>query len=299
MSDTVRGFLDRNCLHSAGAIAFYTLFAMFPLFLAVISILGYVLGPRAEDEQLKLAKNIADVLPVSSEFISNEVQGVVSARALTGVASVLGLLWASTAVFGAIRKGINSAWGIKKTRPFLKERLIDFALVLGAGVVLLAALFGAPGLSLLKEITNVLAPESSFFSDFLWNTFARIVFLILSFLTFLIMYRYLPNTDVGYEVVWPWALLASTAFYGANLGFVWYMQTFPVDYSLVYGSMGAVIALLTWVYVSAIIVLFGASLASRFATHVESLNGEENTLRLRWTCFSRVRLRVVEYSRTD
>ena len=298
MSDTVNDFLGRNCTHIAGAIAFYTLFAMFPLFLAIISILGYVLGPRPDEEQLRLAKNIAEVLPVSSEFVSKEVQGVVSARAITGIASVFGLLWASTAVFGGIRKGINAAWGIKKTRPFLKERLIDFALVLGAGVVLLAALFSAPGLSLLKEITNVLAPDSPLFSEFVWNMIARLLFPVLSFLTFLILYRYLPNTEVRYGVVWPGALLASLAFDGANLGFVWYVQNFPIDYNLIYGSVGAILALLTWVYVSAIIALFGASVTSRFAAYVASLESEGQDLKHLWTGFSRVRLRVVENSRT-
>jgi membrane protein len=298
MSDTVHDFLGRNCPHIAAAIAFYTLFAMFPLFLAIISILGYVLGPRPEEEQLEQAKNIAEVLPVSSEFVSREVQGVVSARAITGIASIFGLLWASTAVFGAIRKGINAAWGIKKTRPFLKERLIDFALVLGAGVVLLAALFSAPGLSILKEVTSALAPDSQFFNNIVWNLMSSLLFPVLSFMTFLILYRYLPNTEVHYGVVWPGALLASLAFDGANLGFVWYVQKFPVAYNVIYGSVGTVLALLTWAYVSAIIVLFGAMVTSRYAAYVASLESEKRSLKLLWTGFSRVRLRVVEYSRT-
>ena len=60
----------------AGAISFYTLFSLFPLFLAIISVLGFILGPEAEQDQL--ASNLAKVLPVSSDYISQTVQGIVS-----------------------------------------------------------------------------------------------------------------------------------------------------------------------------------------------------------------------------
>ena len=64
----------------------------------------------------------ADIIPVSSDFIGETVSSVFRARVVTGIVSILGLLWAATVVFGAIRKGINAAWGITKPRPFLKER---------------------------------------------------------------------------------------------------------------------------------------------------------------------------------
>ena len=295
-ADVTNDFLNKNCPYIAGAISFYTLFALIPLLLATISALGLVLGLRTEAEQLELARATAEVLPVSSEFVSEAVQGVVNAKAVTGIAGFLGLLWAATAVFGAMRKGINAAWGIQKPRPFLKERLIDFALVLGAGTVLLAVLFSAPALGLLREIINVVAPEMEIFNNLLWNLVARLLLPGLSFLTFLILYRYLPNTDAKFSDVWPGALLASLAFDVVNLGFVWYVQTFP-HYNVVYGSVGTVLAFLTWVYLSAIIVLLGALVTSRYASYaseIQNLRGERQGLKLRWTGFSRVRLRVVE-----
>ena len=295
-ADTVNDFLAKNCPYIAGAISFYTLFSMFPLFLAVISVLGYVLGPRPEREQIELAKSISEVLPVSREFVSETMAEVVNARAITGIASIFGLLWAATAAFGAIRKGVNAAWGIRKTRPFLKERLIDFALVLGAGVVMLSVLFSAPALGVLKQATEVLSPESQAFTNFIWNTVANLLHPVLSFLTFLILYSLLPNTHVRLSDIWPGALLASLAFDGANLGFVWYVTTFP-HYGLIYGSVGAVLVLLTWVYLSAIIVLFGAVVTSRYASYASSIERENQSLKLLWTGFSRVRLRIVESAR--
>ena len=68
-ADAVNDFMYKNCPHVAGAIAFYTMFSLFPLFLGVVSILGYALGPEAE--QAELVQQIADVVPISKEFIEN------------------------------------------------------------------------------------------------------------------------------------------------------------------------------------------------------------------------------------
>ena len=299
-ADTVNDFMRKNCPYIAGAIAFYALFAMFPLFLAVITVLGYLAGLRTEAQRLELAQGIADVLPVSSEFVSTQVQGVVNTPAITGIgiASVFGLLWASTAAFGAIRKGINAAWGVKKTRPFLEERLIDIALVLGAGVVLLAVLYSGAAISVSRGVLDALAPESQVLNDSIWRVVSTLFAPVASFAAFVVMYRFLPNTDVRLGDVWLGALLASLAFETVKWGFVKYVTT-SLDYNVVYGSVGAVVALLTWVYVSAIIVLFGALITSRYAAYASSIEERETySLKLLWTGFSRVSLRVVESTRT-
>jgi len=295
--DITHDFLDKNCPFIAGAISFYTLFAIFPLFLAVISVLGFILGAQSKEEHLSLASQIADMLPVSSDYVSQTVTGVVRNRALTGVFSIIGLLWASTAAFGAVRKGINSAWGIKKTRPYFKERLIDFALVLGAETLLIIGLFSVPIIGVIKEATYLLAPESERFTHAIWDIGTQLVYPGLSFLTFLILYDLLPNTDVKIKNVWPGALLASVAFNIVNLGFVWYVQSFSERYNVIYGSVGAIVALLSWVYLSAMIILLGALITSRYSKYVEFMQENDNVaFRTLYTGFSRVRLKVVEAS---
>ena len=291
--DAVNDFLNKNCQYIAGAISFYTLFALFPLILAVTSILGFVLGPRVEHSQVNIAKDMAEVLPVSSEFISEALEGVISSRHITGLFSIIGLLWAATAAFGAIRKGINAAWGINRPRPFIKERLIDFALVLGAGILLLVVLFSSPSIGVMREITSVLAPDSKFFNAIVWDLLTALLFPALTFLSFVILYRFLPNTMVRLSDVWLGALLASLAFESGKLAFVWYTGSFA-HYNVVYGSVGAILALLTWMYLSAIIVLFGALVTSRFAGYVSSIPNNRQNRKVLWTGFSRVRLRVVE-----
>lgn len=288
-TDAVNDFLAKNCPYIAAAISFYALFSFFPLVLAIISVAGLVVGPGAEQD--KLARDIAEVIPVSTSFVSSTVQGVVAAWAITGVVSILGLIWAASAAFGAIRKGINAAWGIKKTRPFLRERLIDFTLVLGAGLMMTAILFITPIFAFSREITDAIAPEGEVASDFFWSLAPQLLTPLLSFLSFLLLYRFLPNTEVRLRDVWVGALLASAAFEGSKWGFVWYVSTFPV-YNVVYGSVGAIMALLTWVYVSAIILLFGALATSRYAAYAAKVQDAQG-FRLLWTGLTRVRLRVV------
>ena len=288
-TDSVNDFLNKNCPHIAGAISFYALFSFFPLVLAIISVAGFVLGSEAE--QTRLARDIAEVVPVSGEFVAETVEGVVSARLFTGIASILGLIWAASAAFGAIRKGINAAWGIKKTRPFLRERLMDFTLVLGAGLLMTFVLFLTPIFAFLREITDAIDPEGDVTSDMFWTVAAQFLTSLVSFLSFLLLYRFLPNTKVRLGDVWLGALLASAAFEGAKWGFIWYVKTFPV-YNVVYGAVGAIMALLTWVYVSAIILLFGALVTSRYATYPTRVRREQG-FKLIWTGLTRVRLRVV------
>ena len=288
-TDAVNDFLAKNCPYVAAAISFYALFSFFPLVLAIISVAGFVVGPGAD--QAELAREIAEVIPVSTEFVSETVEGVVRARAITGIASILGLLWASSAAFAAIRKGINAAWGIKKTRPFLKERLMDVTLVLGGGFLLVIVLFATPIFAFFTEMMETIAPDTNIDTERVYGLAAQIFTPVLSFLSFLMLYRYLPNTKVRFNDVWLVALLASAAFEGSKWGFVWYVTTFPV-YNVVYGAVGAIMALLTWVYVSAIILLFGALATSRYAAYADRVR-EEQGIRLVWTGLSRVRLRVV------
>ena len=287
--DTVNDFLDKNCPFVAGAIAFYTLFSIFPLTLAIVSIVGYLISPDPVEH--RLAHDIAEVLPVSQEFIGDTLQGVARARAITSIISVIGLLAASTAVFGAIRKGINAAWGITRARPFIEERLIDLALVLFSGLVVIFVLFLAPLLSAyISDIAIYLAPGAWYAHDFL-GLVGQLTTPLLYFLTFLVLYRYLPNTDVRFADVWYGALAASIAFGIASYIFVWYVTKFPI-YNIVYGSVGAIMALLTWVYVSAIILLLGALVTSRYTAYVQRSSGVQG-VRLLWAGLLRVRLRVM------
>ena len=292
--DLVNDFLDKNCTYIAGAIAFYMFLSLFPIILAIISIWGFFLGPDVD--QVKLAEQIAEVIPVSSGFVAQTVRGVASAKVITGIVSVLGLMWGSSAAFGAIRKGINIAWGIQRTRPFIKERLIDVALVTGAGILMVVLLFVAPTASSIHKWLAIVFPDISF--ELLFRIVSQSVSPILSFSTFMVLYRYMPNTDVRFRDVWLGALFSCLGFEGAKWGFLQYINTYPF-YNVLYGSVGTIMALLTWVYVSAIVLLFGALLTSRYTKVTKGVDDGAHGFKLMWTGLTRVRLRVVTTGETE
>ena len=261
-------FLTRNCHYIAAAIAFYTLFSFFPLVLAVTFFFQAIIGPNVDG--LNLAKGIAGIVPVSTGFLVQTVEGVAGSRAVTGSLGVVGLIWASTSAFTAIRKGINTAWGIQKPRAFLKERLLDLGLAIGGGLVLMVLLYVSPVISLISELNPEILNRSEIISA-IWILAQRLVLPIISFLAFLLLYKVLPNSIVTWRDVWLGALLSSLGFDLANWTFVSYVTNYPV-YDLIYGPVGAVLALLAWVYVSATILLFGAMVTSFYVSRGKGLD---------------------------
>ena len=253
-------FLDKNGAYMAASISFYTLFSLFPLLLALLSIFGFLLNSEALQE--RLIRELPKQLPVGEELVETFLRSVADGRVVTSVIAPFGLLWASTAVFGAIRKSINIIWGIRKTRPFLQERLMDFALMFGAAALLMISIFTTTFLSFFQEIFAVLLPDSPPSGSEFWSRVAVAIPSITIFFTFLILYTWLPNTKVRIRESWLPALLASAAFTIGTIIFVQWVRTFPVQN--IYGGVSTVIALMAWVYVSAIIMLSGALVTSRY-----------------------------------
>ena len=293
--DAIKQFLHKNCQYMAAAISFYALFSMFPLGLAVISILGFIIGTESSNETL--AKDIANVLPISSDLIGSTMEGIISARAITGIASFVGLVWTSSAAFSAVRKGINTAWGVTTPRAFVWERIIDIGLVFAAGLLVLIILFTAPLIEIIRQIFEYNLPQNEIPADMIWGTIADLVSPILAFISILVLYRWLPNTKVRIIHVVPGALLASICFILAQLGFIWYVGKFPV-YNILYGAVGAIMALLAWVYISALIILFGAQITSMFHEYSTSSSKKSGILSF-WTGFTRVRVKIVNVSSND
>ena len=288
--EALKLFLHKNCQYMAAAISFYALFSMFPLGLAVISIIGFLIG--TDPQNTELAQDIADVLPVSNELVGTTMEGIVSARAITGIASFIGLIWASSAAFSAVRKGINAAWGVTRPRPFISERLIDIGLVFGAGMLILIILFTTPIIGVVREIVENLSPGEQIPADNVWDIVSNLVSPLLIFGSILLLYRWMPNTKIKIGYVIPGALMVSIFFIAAQYLFIWYVKTFPV-YNIVYGSVGALMALLAWVYFSALILLFGAQVTSMFHEYGTS-HTRPNGFKNFWAGLSKVRIRIVE-----
>jgi membrane protein len=203
---------------------------------------------------------------------------VVSTRHITGLIGLVGLLWPATAVFGTIRKSVNFLWGVQKTRPFFHERFIDFALTAATGMLMVTPLAITVGIGFLGEVIEAIYPNTSFRGDEIVGRVFGYLSPLVSFSVFMLLYRYLPNTKVTFREVWPGALLASIAFEVTKYWFLWYARTYPL-LDTIYGPLGALVALLGWVWISADILLYGAMATSRYSRYV-ARRAEETGLQI-------------------
>lgn len=269
MKQAIQEFLADNCTHLSAAISYYLLLSLFPLALAAISILSYF--SRAPDVQAKVTQAITDVLPISGDFVSTTIRDVAPGWGAASAIGIAGLIWAGTGLFNATRKSLNTAWGIKQPRPFLRERLIEFIMMLGLGVFLIVYV-GMTATFNFLQTTNVFGGR---FADggLLWEFMVILASTAIAFIGFLLLYEFIPNTRVPWKHVWVGALIAAVLFEIVKNVFVWFVGKFAT-YNLVYGSIGTIVALMTWSYVSAVILLFCAKLISIYPRMKSSLLGE-------------------------
>ena len=261
----VNEFLGKNGPQLAAAISYYALFSLFPLALAFSFGLSFFL----EEETIEdVARRVANQVPVSQSAVTDLLSDTLRSRGIAGFAGAVGLLWAGTAVFSAVRKGVNATWGITRPRPFLQERLIDLSLMLAAAVLMLVSIFSTAALGHLRELVDLITRETQtqVSSELLLERMSSVIAAALSFVVFVGIYWLLPNTKVAISEALVGAIFSTIVFEIVKNLFVWYVLNFSV-YSSVYGSIGGIVALLTWVYASANILLFGSLITQRYATY--------------------------------
>lgn len=258
----VRHALERMSLErvpevSAG-LAFYGFFSLFPLMLILVAFGGRFLeSPQAQDQVLSL---LIGIFPFSGEIIENNIYQVLQSRGSVSTLSMIALAWSGSAAFAILARNINFAWPSAGQRPFLTRRLMALLIVVVMVVVMILLLAANTLTSLLpKEINGVAQVlfQMRYFSHFaMW---------IMLFVTLLTLYRWIPNTYVRWtEGAWG-ALFSSTAIEVTTWVFTWYLRKGFINYSLVYGSLGAVAALLFWIYLLGFVVLIGAHLSASIA----------------------------------
>lgn len=263
----VKDDISKNNLSMiAAGVAFYALLAIFPALAALVSIYGLIAEPADVQSQLQA---VGGILPQEAQrIIEGQLTRVVtsSGTALSlGVA--LGLLltvWSATAGTKALMTAMNFAYEEQETRSFLKFNALALALTLGGliiGVIVIAlvvampALLGSLGLgSLAQTLVSLLR----------WPLLAVVAMLALA-----AVYRFGPARR---NPKWRWvtwgAIAATVVWLVGSIAFSIYIANFA-DYNKTYGSMGAVIILLMWFYVSAFVVLLGAALNAEMEHQTE------------------------------
>ena len=263
---SVSEFLDDHCAQLAASMSYYVFFSLFPLAILTVSIVGVLLTDDALRERVTDA--LFDLLPSGAgrEELEDLIDPIASGRSAVGVISVLGLVWAATGMMSAMRFSLDTAWDMEIRRPFVRGKLVDLGLVLGVGGLLTLSISATAVLQVGRAVSDDVADSLGPFgaeASTLFDVIAVLVPVLLTWLTFTIIYTVVPSVTVRLRDVIAGALVGAVLFEVLKLGFSFYLRNFS-DYDAVYGSLGAAIALLFFVYLSACVLLFGAEIAAEW-----------------------------------
>jgi membrane protein len=255
------GFYHRDNLTYAASIAYYALLSLFPFFLLAFALLGR--STEDVNNRNEVLTFVLRYFPAQFDFITKQLDSF-RGDATIGVGGAVALVWGSLGVFGAITTAVNYAWGVEKQRSFWKHKLVSFVMLLVAGLILLIAL-------LLISASHVVA--ATWFAEVL-NVFPWLGVLrgltirhatTLLFIAVVgLIYYFVPNAKVRFRDVWIGAFMTGLLWKGALEAFSWYMGDMT-RFSRVNGSIGAVVVFLVWVYVQAVILLYGVEFTAAYA----------------------------------
>ena len=259
---TVQELSDDDASHMAAGVAYYAILSLFPLLLGLLAIFGFFLPSEAVQEELFdfFKRN----LPGSIDVLERNIEEVTRLRGAIGLVGLVLLFWSASAMFGAIARAINRAWDIHRDRPFHIRKLRDIAMALGTGVLFVLSVGATAVFSILQGMDLPVVGTAA-------DSGARFLGFLFSLAIFLLLYKFMPNTKTFWRYVWPGALLAAILFEVAKTLFVLYLGNFAT-YESVYGSVGSVIALLVWIYISAFILILGAEFSAEYGRMREGVS---------------------------
>lgn len=262
---------DDDATHLAAGVAYYAMFALFPLILAVLAIGGTLLDSSGQQENF--VNFVTDNLPGSKGFVEDNLREVIKFRSVLGLGAVVGLLWSASAGMGAVARGVNRAWDVHRNRPFYVAKPLQIMMALAVGVLFLLSTLLTSAIELITDPRRDWGlPGQDFLLDLGIASLAlRVAPFLINMVIFLLLYYFAPNCKTYWRYVWPGALIAAILFEVAKGIFIWYLDNLAT-YDQVYGSVTSVMSLLLWMWVSALILIMGAEISSEYGRMKEGVD---------------------------
>ncbi|HEY8382637.1 MAG TPA: YihY/virulence factor BrkB family protein [Microvirga sp.] len=241
----------------AAGVTYYALLALFPAIAALVSIYGLFADPVTIQDHLQA---LSGILPGGAlDIIREQVTRIASqGEGTLGVSFAIGLavsLWSANAGMKAIFDALNIVYGEEEKRSFIKLNLVSLSFTLGALLFIIVAI---GGIVVLPIVLNMIGLGSG--TEWLLSLARWPVLLIGVVSGLAVLYRYGPSRDTAeWKWVTPGGIVAAVLWVVVSMLFSWYVANFG-SYNETYGSLGAVIGFMTWIWISSIVVLMGAEI---------------------------------------
>lgn len=275
--ETIKEVNDDDVSGLSAEMAYHAILALFPFLLFLTGLTAVVdnVFPVGDLTQ-RIVDKASQVMPEdATSLIESFTTEVVNSQGTTAIViGLVGSMWAASAAIGAAMKALNRSYDVTEDRGFVRRKLVALGLtLLFGGLMLAAALLIATGTFMASEIGGALGWEDQAIR--LWNWVTIPVALMLVTLAVALLYWLAPNTGHAFTWITPGALLFTLGWVIASLGFAFYVSNFA-SYNRTYGSIGAVIILLVWLYWSNFILLVGGELNAVLARRHDEEYQREN-----------------------
>jgi membrane protein len=268
---SIKEFFADDMTTYAAALAYQTLFSIFPFIIFLVSLLGFLHLPQFFDWLRQQAQNFVpqQAMDQVNQVIDNLQQpqsGLLSLGAITA-------LWVASAAVRALMNSLNVAYDVKETRAAWKLYPLSLLYTLGlAALLVIAAALLLMGPQAMQWIAQQVGFEQLFVT--LWKWLRWPVSILLLIVVSAVIYYVCPNVTQKFRFITPGAVLAILVWILASVGFSYYVSNFA-DYGAMYGSIGTIIILLLYFYISAAVLLFGAEVNSVIERHAANSNRHE------------------------
>lgn len=257
---TIKNFTLARGSEAAASLAYYALFSLFPLLLILISVAGFVLN--REDAYQAVLALVFQALPNAEPIVERNLQVILSQRGTIGAIGLLGAFWSASGFFNTLVRNINRAWLNLKPRDVIRTRLLALGMIGMIILLLVLSLLSTAAFNLIRLFDRIFLNGEHLENTPIYPYLRLLIPAFFTFLMFLIIYRWIPNTKVRWRACMWGSLWTTVAWELAKFGFSAYLSSGLAQYEILYGSLGTVLALMFYIYLSCTIILLGAHLTA-------------------------------------
>ena len=253
LAGAARETLKPDSAIRAAAIAYFSIFSLFPITLLSISIASFSLGSLMDQDLI--VQRLEFIAPALGQLLGQNIDEIIQARGPVTIVALVGLIWSASTIFYTLTGTLNEIWGNKRRRPFWKQRGLAILFVLTfVGPALFLTSFASSTIANLRTwLPNQIIPIEGGISF--------VAAILLDVALFMVLYIMLPHGASTWREILPGAIGAGLLWEVAKKAFLLFISTYISVSNLVYGSVAAIIAFLAWAYLSGLIFLFGAFLS--------------------------------------